>query len=38
MDEVGDVLYYIVKIGNLVGFTLDEVVEHNVNKLTKRYK
>jgi len=38
MDELGDVLYYIGKIGNLIGVTMDEMLDHNVNKLTARYK
>jgi NTP pyrophosphatase (non-canonical NTP hydrolase) len=36
-DELGDVLYYIGKIANLTGLTLDEIQQHNVDKLTARY-
>lgn len=37
LDELGDVLWYIAETASALGFTLDQVAEHNVEKLKKRY-
>jgi len=34
--ELGDVLYYLTRLANTVGYTLAEVQEMNVRKLTDR--
>jgi NTP pyrophosphatase (non-canonical NTP hydrolase) len=34
--ELGDVLYYLTYIGRAFGFTLDEIIMANVNKLNDR--
>lgn len=36
-DELGDVLYYVVKFANHLGLTLEELMALNVSKLEKRY-
>lgn len=36
LDEVGDVLWYCAAICNALGRNLDEVVEHNLDKITRR--
>ena len=36
-DEAGDVLWYIVEVISAMGWTLEEVAQHNVDKLRKRY-
>lgn len=38
LDEIGDVFWGLTGILNTTGFTLEEVMEHNYNKLTERYK
>lgn len=35
--ELGDVLWYLVLIGSIFGWSLEQVVEANVAKLRKRY-
>jgi|SRR5579883_226372 len=35
--EIGDLLWYIVLLCDVVGLTLDEVIQMNVEKLRKRY-
>ncbi len=37
LDELSDVLWYAAIIAEGLGTTLDEVAEHNVEKLRKRY-
>lgn len=37
MDEVGDCLWYINEIVTSMGWTLEDVAQHNVEKLRKRY-
>ena len=34
--ELGDVLYYLTRLANTVGYTLEEVMKMNVDKLTSR--
>lgn len=36
-DELGDVLWYVVEAAHGLGFTLEQVAEHNIDKLKKRY-
>ena len=36
-DELGDVLWYVVEAASAVGWDLEEIAQHNVNKLRKRY-
>ena len=36
-EEAGDILFYLNNILLNVGFTLEEVIEHNIEKLSKRY-
>jgi NTP pyrophosphatase (non-canonical NTP hydrolase) len=37
LDELGDVLWYVAEAASAMGWTLDEIAEHNVLKLMKRY-
>lgn len=37
MDELSDVMWYAAITATGLGVTLDEVMEHNVEKLKKRY-
>lgn len=37
IDELGDVLWYLIVTARAKGLTLDEVFEYNEEKLTKRY-
>lgn len=34
--ELGDVLWYLARYTNAIGYTLNEVAEMNINKLTSR--
>ena len=36
-DELGDCLWYIVESAVAMGWTLDEIAQHNVDKLRARY-
>lgn len=37
IDELGDVLWYAASLAEGIGTTLDDVMQHNVDKLTRRY-
>ena len=37
LDELGDVLWYLAISAAAIGRNLEEVMEHNVSKLLKRY-
>lgn len=34
--EMGDVVFYVTALGNYLGFSLDEIIQMNVNKLDSR--
>lgn len=36
-DELGDVLWYIAEAASGLGLTLEEIAQHNIEKLKKRY-
>ena len=36
-DELGDVLWYVAEAITAMGWTLEEVAVHNINKLRRRY-
>ena len=36
-DELGDCLWYIVESAVAMGWTLEEIGQHNIDKLRKRY-
>ena len=37
IDEAGDVAWYIALLAQALGMTLQDILQHNVNKLMKRY-
>lgn len=37
MDELSDVMWYVAEAVTAMGWTLDEVAQHNIDKLRKRY-
>ena len=37
IDEGSDILWYCAELASGLGITLDDIAEHNVNKLRKRY-
>ncbi|OLS02019.1 nucleoside triphosphate pyrophosphohydrolase family protein [Tissierella creatinophila] len=36
-EEIGDVMFYITNLCNLLGLDLEEIIEGNYNKLLRRY-
>jgi len=36
-DELGDVLWYIAEIATILGLSMSDIMQNNVNKLMKRY-
>lgn len=36
-DELGDCLWYIAEAASAMGWTLEEIAQHNVDKLRRRY-
>ncbi len=37
IDELGDVAWYIARIADVLGVELEDILEHNIEKLRKRY-
>ena len=37
IDELGDVLWYVSEAATALGIWLDQIAEHNMEKLKKRY-
>ncbi len=37
LDEMGDLLFYIANLARICGYTLQEIAEHNEQKLHARY-
>lgn len=37
MDELGDVLWYVAITASGLSYGLDEIMQHNIDKLRKRY-
>jgi NTP pyrophosphatase (non-canonical NTP hydrolase) len=37
LEECGDLLFYVVAMLNSTGYTLNDAMKHNVEKLSKRY-
>ncbi len=37
VDELSDVLWYVALTAQSIGCNLDSIMEHNINKLKKRY-
>jgi NTP pyrophosphatase (non-canonical NTP hydrolase) len=35
--ELGDVMWYVANLSNLIGMTLDQIATMNITKLMKRY-
>lgn len=36
-DELGDVFWYLVETATAMGWTLEDIARHNIEKLHKRY-
>ena len=36
-EELGDVLWYVAEVASAMGWTLEEIARHNVEKLKRRY-
>lgn len=37
IDELGDVLWYIAETASAIGVKMDDIAQHNVDKLKRRY-
>jgi len=38
IEEAGDTLWYLFRLIHKAGYTVDEIMQHNITKLTERYK
>lgn len=36
-EEIGDTMFYLVNLCNLIGLDLEDIIENNYNKLLKRF-
>lgn len=36
-EELGDLIFYVAMACNSMGFTLEQVIQNNIDKLSKRY-
>ena len=37
-EELGDVMWYLANLSKALGFTLEEIADHNIQKLKKRHE
>lgn len=37
MDELGDVMWYVALTAKGLGYTLEDIANHNIEKLSSRY-
>ena len=37
-EEIGDLMWYIVNLATLYGFSMEDILQQNYEKLQKRYK
>lgn len=37
IEEIGDILFYTQGVINILGLDLNEIIQHNIDKLSKRY-
>ena len=37
LDELGDCLWYVAEAASAMGWTMDEIAAHNIDKLRRRY-
>ena len=37
IDEMGDLMWFVAELSDVIGITLEEVCERNIEKLKKRY-
>ena len=36
-EEIGDALWYLTALASTMGFSLDDIMKHNIEKLKERY-
>lgn len=37
IDEIGDVLWFMAELADSMGVSMEEIAQHNIDKLRKRY-